>query len=96
MRFVYILNLAKNLSANSTEEFLSESEPSIMRPKNLPGLEWMEEIEDEDSGWSVAFETEKGVQLIDLPLIMTIEQDLSALNYRPPQVRAVVQRESKV
>ena len=50
MRFVYILNLAKNLSANSTEEFLSESEPSIMRPKNLPGLEWMEEIEDEDSG----------------------------------------------
>ena len=50
MRFVYILNPAKNLSANSTEEFLSESEPSIMRPKNLTGLEWMKEIEDEDSG----------------------------------------------
>ena len=33
---------------------------------------------------------------IDLPLIMTIEQDLSALNSRPAQVRAVVHRESKV
>ena len=33
---------------------------------------------------------------IDLPLIMAIEQDLSALNSRPAQVRAVVHRESKV
>ena len=33
---------------------------------------------------------------IDLPLIMIIEQDLSALNSRPAQVRAVVHRESKV
>ena len=33
---------------------------------------------------------------MDLPLIMTIEQDLSALNSRPAQVRAVVHRESEV
>ena len=43
-----------------------------------------------------AFETEKGVVFIDLPLTMTIERDLSALNSRPAQVRAVMHRESKV
>ena len=37
-------------------------------------------MEDEGSGWSVAFETEKSVVFIDIPFIMTIEQDLSALN----------------
>ena len=41
-----VLNPAMSLSANSTEEFLSESELSIMKPQNLTGLEWMEEIED--------------------------------------------------
>ena len=56
----------------------------------------MEGMEDENSGWFVASETEKGVEFMDLPLIMTIEQDLSALNSRPAQVRAVVQGESKV
>ena len=56
----------------------------------------MEGIEDETSGWSDAFDTEKGVVFIDLPLIMTIEHDLSALNSRPDQVRAVMHRESKV
>ena len=45
-----ILNSAKSLSANSTEEFPSETEPLIMQPKNLTGLEWMEGIENEDSG----------------------------------------------
>ena len=43
-----------------------------------------------------AFETEKGVVFIDLPLTMTTERDLSALNSRPAQVRAVMHRESKV
>ena len=42
------------------------------------------------------FEKEKGVLFIDLPLTMTIEHDLSALNSRPAQVRAVMHRESKV
>ena len=82
--------------ANSTEEFLSESEPMIMWPKNLTGLEWMERMEDEGSALSFAFETETGVGFIDLPLIMTIEWDLSALNSRPAQVRAVMHWESRV
>ena len=90
------LNPAKRLSFSSAEEFLSEIEPSIMRPKNLIGLEWMEGIGDGTSGWTDAFETEKGVVFIDLPLTMTTEPDLSALNPRPAQVRAVMHRESKV
>ena len=90
------LNPAKSLSFSSAEEFLSEIEPSIMRPRNLIGLEWMEGIGDGTSGWTDAFETEKGVVFIDLPLTMTIERDLAALNSRPAQVRAVMHRESKV
>ena len=85
-----VVNPAKSLFANSAEEFLSESEPSIIRPKNLTGQEWMEGMKGEGSGWSFAFRTEKGVVFIDLPLIMSIERDLSALNSRPAQVRAVV------
>ena len=51
----------KSLSVSSAEEFLSEIEPSIMRPRNLIGLEWIEGIGDETSGWTDVFETEKGV-----------------------------------
>ena len=90
------LNPAKSLSFSSAEEFLSEIEPSIMRPKNLIGLEWMEGIGDGTSGWTYAFETENGVGFLDLPLTMTIERDFSAVNSRPAQVRAVMHRESKV
>ena len=90
------LNPAKSLSFSSAEEFLSEIEPLIMRPRNLIGLEWMEGIGDGTSGLTDAFETEKGVMFIDLPLTVTIEHDLSALNSRPAQVRAVMHRESKV
>ena len=56
----------------------------------------MEGIKDETSGWSDAFDTEKGVVFIDLPLIMTTERHLSALNFRLAQVRTVMHRESKV
>ena len=42
-------------------------------PKNITGLEWMEGMADEGSGWSFAFQTKKGVVFIELPLIMTIE-----------------------
>ena len=89
-----ILNPTKSLSANSTEEFLSESGPLIMQPENLTALECMGKMEDEDSGQSVAFETEKGVDFMDLTLTMTIELDLPALNSSPAQVRAVVYWES--
>ena len=42
-----VFNPAKGLSANSAEEFLSESQTSIMRLKNLTCIEWMEGMEDE-------------------------------------------------
>ena len=66
------LSPAKSLSVSSAEEFPSGIEPSIMQPRNLTGLAWMEGKKDETSGWSEAFETGKGVAFIDLPLTMTI------------------------
>ena len=90
------LSLVKSLSVSSAEEFLSKMESSIMRCRNLIGLEWMEGMENETCGWSDAFDTEKGVVFIDLPLPMTIECDLSALNCRPAQVWAVMHQESRV
>ena len=39
------LSTAKSLSVSSAEEFLSEIEPLIMRPRNLIGLEWIEGID---------------------------------------------------
>ena len=38
----------------------------------------------------------KGVVFIDLPLTITVEIDLSHLNSRPAQVKAVMHQESKV
>ena len=49
------LSPAKGLSVSSAEKFLSEIEPSIMPSRNLTGLEWVEEIEDETSGWFDTF-----------------------------------------
>ena len=57
------LSPVKSFFVSCAEEFLSEIEPSIMPPRNLIGLEWIEGIENETSGWSDAFETEKGVVL---------------------------------
>ena len=53
-------------------------------------------MEDETSGWSNVFDTEKGVVFIDLPLTMAIEHDLSALNSRPAQFRTVMHQERRV
>ena len=61
------LSPAKCLSVSSAEKFLSEIELSIMRSRNLIGLEWMEGIKNKTSGRSDAFDTEKGVVFIDLP-----------------------------
>ena len=90
------LSPAKSLYVSSVKEFLCEIEPSIMWPRNLTGLEWMEGIGDETSTWTDAFETEKGVVFIDLLLTMKVELDLSVLNPRPAQVWAVMHQESKV
>ena len=60
------------------------------------GLERVEGIGGKTSGWNDAFESEKCVVFIDLPLAMTIERDFSALNSRPAQIRTVIHRESKI
>ena len=56
----------------------------------------MEGIKDVKSDGSLGDETEKGVVFIDLPLMITMLLDLSALKVRPAQFRAIVQQESKV
>ena len=62
---------AKSLAVSFVEEFLSEVEPLIIKPRTLIGPEWIKEIGGETSGWTDAFETEKCVVFIDLPLTMT-------------------------
>ena len=56
----------------------------------------MEGIKDVKSDGSLSDKTEKGVVFIDLPLMITMLVDLSALKVRPAQFRAIIQRESKV
>ena len=56
----------------------------------------MEGIKGVKSNSSLGDETEKGAVFIDLPLMITILQDLSALKVRPAQFRVIAQRESKV
>ena len=56
----------------------------------------MEGMKDVKSDGSFGDETEKGVVFIDLPFMITMLLDLSALKVRPAHFRAIVQRESKV
>ena len=56
----------------------------------------MEGMKEVKSDSSLGDETEKGVVFIDLPLMITMLLDLSALKVRPAQFRAIAQRESKV
>ena len=53
-------------------------------------------MKDVKSDGSLGDETEKGVEFIDLPFMITLLLDLSALKVRPAHFRAIVQRESKV
>ena len=56
----------------------------------------MEGMKDVKSDGSFGDETEKGVVFIDLPFMITMLLDLSALKVRPAHFRAIVQQESKV
>ena len=56
----------------------------------------MEGMKDVKSDGSLGDKTEKGVVFIDLPFMITMLLDLSALKVRPAHFRAIVQRESKV
>ena len=51
----------------------------------------MEGMKDVKSDGFVGDETEKGVVLIDLPFMITMLLDLSALKVRPTHFRAIVQ-----
>ena len=68
---------------NSSKDFLNEIDPLIILPSNLACLEWMERMKDVKWDGSVDDETEKGVVFIDLPLMITIFLDLSALKVKP-------------
>ena len=61
------LSPVKSLCVSFAEELLSEIKLSIIKSRNLSGLEWMEGIQDGTFDWSDAFETKKGVVFIDLP-----------------------------
>ena len=87
---------SKSLFSNSSKDLLLEIDPLIIRPKNLTGLEWMEGIKDVKSDGSLGDETEKGVVFIDLPLMITMPLNLSALKLRPAQFRVIVQGGCKV
>ena len=56
----------------------------------------MEGMKDVKSDGSLGDKTEKGVVFIDLPFMITMLLDLSALKVRPAHFRAIVQQESKV
>ena len=56
----------------------------------------MEGIKGVKSDSSLGDETEKVVVFIDLPLIISMLLDLSALKVRPAQFRYIIQWESKV
>ena len=56
----------------------------------------MKGIKDVKSDGCLGNDTEKGVVFIDLPLMITMLLDLSALKVRPAQFRAIAQWESKV
>ena len=94
--YQWCLRPSKSFFSNSSEDFLSETDPSIILPKNLTGLEWMEGMKDVKPHGSVGDETEKGVVFIDLPLMVTMVLDFSALKIRPVHLRAIVKQESKV
>ena len=56
----------------------------------------MEGMKDEKSEGSEDGDKANGVVFIDLPFTITVLLDLSALNSRPPHLRAVVQHCSRV
>ena len=56
----------------------------------------MEGMKDVKSNRSFGDETENGVVFIDLPLMITMLVDLSALKVRLAHFRAIIQWESKV
>ena len=62
----------KSYLSNSSKDFLSDINVSIIQPKNLAGLKWMEGIKNVKSNGSLGHETDKGEMFIDFPLMITM------------------------
>ena len=62
----------KSYLFNSSKDFLSDIDVSIIQPKNLAGLEWMEGMKNVKSNGSLGHETDKGEMFIDFPLMITM------------------------
>ena len=90
-----MLRPTKNIFSNSSKNVLLEFDPLIILPKNLTGLEWIKEIKDVKSDGFVDKQTEKRRVFIDLPSIITMPLDLSALKVRSAHFQAIVQWEIK-
>ena len=71
---------SKSFFSNSFKDVLLEIDPLIILPKNL---EWMEGMKHVKWDGSVGDETEKGVVFIELPFMITMLLDLSALKGLP-------------
>ena len=73
----------------SSIEFRSVREPLMIRPRNFTSAECMERMYFVKLEGVDAFKI-YNVVFIDLPLIITILQDLSALNYIPAHDKAFI------
>ncbi len=84
-----IFRPSESFSANSSTDFLSVIDPSIMRPKNRTGIEWIDGMNKEKSVGLDGSETQKGELFSDLPFLIMKLRDLSARNSIPAHCRAV-------
>ena len=87
---------SKSFFSTSCKDFLSEIDSWIILTKILTSLDQMEGMKDVKSDGSVGNETEKEVVFINLPLMITMLLDLSALKVRPVYFKARVNEKSKV
>ena len=87
---VYNFKNWRQLFSNSDMLFVSLREPSIIWPRNLTGWELMDGIKSEKSVGVNGFFMLNGVEFLNLPLIITMLQDLCVLKDIPAQVSAVV------
>ena len=75
-----IFRPSESFSANSSTDFLSVIDPSIMRPKNRTGIEWIDGMNKEKSVGLDGSETQKRELFSDLPFLIMKLRDLSVRN----------------
>ena len=90
-----IFRLPESFSANSSTDYLSVIDPSIMRPKNRTGIEWIDGMNKEKSVGLDGSETQKGELFSDLPFLIMKLRDLSARNSIPAHCRVFEHQKQK-